>query len=215
MLESIADGRAQVTLEAGLTYEVLLPAYAAARLGGQLDAAATLHTIEFYESTSQGASMTPRMAGFLTIQDKAFFELFTTVKGIGPRKALRAMTLDTAAIANAIADRDVKMLQSMPEIGRRLAETIVATLHGKVDRFVSEAATGGASAGAASGGTAEGAVPAPRGAAAREALGVLLQLGESRTAALAWIDQVLTANPDLDDSSRIISEALRIKGSGG
>lgn len=211
LLETIDGGRAQVTLDVGLTYEVMLPAFAAARLGGSLDTAVTLHTIEFYESTSQGASMTPRVAGFMNTTDKAFFELFTTVKGIGPRKALRALTLDTATVANAIADRDVKMLQTMPEIGKRMAETIVATLHGKVDRFVSASAYGRQPP--ESGDETSGA-PTPRGSASREALEVLMQLGETRQAAMQWIDQVLTRNPELDQSQQIIAEALRIKGAG-
>jgi len=207
-LEAIVDGRAQIRLESGLTYEVLLPAYAAARLGPRIDSTITLQTIHFLEATSQGATMHPRLAGFLTPEDRAFFELFTTVKGIGPRKALRAMTLDTAQVAAAVADRDTKMLQSLPEIGKRMAETIVATLHGKVDRFLSEAAypTGGTPE------TAE-ARPAPRGRVAREALEVLLQLGEPRAQAVALIDEVLRKHPDLDDAQQLITRALELRAS--
>ena len=39
-------------------------------------------------------------------------------------------------IAAAIAEKDIDLLKSLPEIGKRTAETIVAELHGKVDRFV-------------------------------------------------------------------------------
>ena len=204
VLEGIANGRAQVAPEGGLTYEVLLPAYAAARLGASIDSPITLHTVHFLEGSSQGTSFIPRLAGFLSETDKAFYELFTTVKGIGARKALRAMALDTGQIAAAIAERDVKLLQSLPEIGKRMAETIVATLHGKVDRFVSEAAYGDRRE-AAGGGTATGRT------ASREALEVLLQLGESRTQAVAWIDQVLTRRPELDDAQVIITEVFKVK----
>ena len=202
-LEAIEGGKARLALDGGLTYEVLLPAYASARLGASIDSPVTLHTLHFLEGSSQGTSFVPRLAGFLTATDKAFFELFTTVKGIGARKALRAMTLDTAQIANAIADRDTKMLQTLPEIGKRMSETIVATLHGKVDAFVS-----GASAGESA---SSGKVPPPGRAASREALEVLLQLGENRTQAVAWIDQVLTRDPEIDDAQVIITEVFKVK----
>jgi len=204
-LESVEQGRAQVALESGLTYELLVPAFTAAQIAGRLGQHVTLHTLHFIEGSAQTGNLVPRLAGFLTPSDKAFFELFTSVKGIGPRKGLRAMSLDSAQIANAIADRDVKLLQSMPEIGRRLAETIVATLHGKVDAFVSEAAYG------SSGATDEHAAPgaaAPSGRPARDALEILLQLGENRAQALQSIDEVLTRNPDLDDPQQIITEVF-------
>jgi holliday junction DNA helicase RuvA len=203
LLEAITNGRAQITLDGGLTYELLLPAYAAARLANSVGSTVTLHTIHFLEVSAQNANMHPRLAAFLTVEDRAFFELFTTVKGIGPRKALKALSLETAQIAAAIADRDLKLLQSLPEIGKRMAETVVATLHGKVDRFVSESAYPGRSA--------AGEAPAPGRSAAREALEVLLQLGENRTQSVTWIDEVLRKKPDADDPQIIITEVLRLK----
>jgi Holliday junction DNA helicase RuvA len=201
-LEAIENGKAHLALEGGLTYEVLLPAYASGRLGASIDSPITLHTLHYMEGSSQGTTFIPRLAGFLTETDKAFFELFTTVKGIGSRKALRAMTLDTAQIANAIADRDTKMLQTLPEIGKRMSETIVATLHGKVDQFVS---------GPSGEAPTTGELPRPGRAASREALEVLLQLGENRTQAVAWIDQVLTRDPEIDDAQVIITEVFKVK----
>ena len=200
ILESIESGRAQLALDGGLTYEVLLPTFAAVRLGGSIGQVITLHTIHYLEGTSQGNHFTPRLAGFLTVTDRKFFELFTTVKGIGPRKGLKALAMESGQIAGAIADRDVKLLQSLPEIGKRMAETVVATLHGKVDAFVSGAVYGGGETG-----------QAPARTAAREAMEVLLQLGESRSQSVQWIDQVLAANPELDDAEQLIAQVLRVK----
>lgn len=206
VLESIEEGRAHVTpAGTGLGYEVLLPAFAAARLGGAIDSDVTLHTHHFIEASAQGTNMTPRLAGFLSPDHRAFYELFTTVKGIGPRKALRALALEPAAIAAAIAERDVKTLQTLPEIGKRMAETIVATLHGKVDRFLAGPSRPGA------GGEAPADPPPPGNAAAREAIEVLVQLGEPRPQAAKWVDAVLTRRPGVDDAQAIITEALRMK----
>ena len=75
--------------------------------------------------------------GFGSLRERDFFVLFTTVKGIGNRKALRALASSPGEIARFIAARDLKSLTQLPEIGKRMAETVVAELHGKVDAFLS------------------------------------------------------------------------------
>jgi len=187
VLESIEGGAALVRpAEGGLTYQVLLTAHSAGRLGGSIGQSVVLFTLYFIESQAQGATMTPRLAGFLTDQERRFFELFTTCKGIGNRKALRAMAMDVGQLAAAISDRDAATLQSLPEIGRRTAETIVATLRGKVDPFITH---GSASDPLQAAG--RGDAESPGTALAREALEVLLQLGENRNQAADWIDRAL------------------------
>ena len=211
ILESVEGGGALVQTDTGLTYEVLVPAYTAARLGGSLGQEITLHTLHFIESIGQGNTLLPRLAGFTTMEDRRFFELFTTCKGIGNRKALRAMTLNTGQIAAAIADRDAAMLKSLPEIGARTAETVIATLHGKVDAFVAASAySGGAAAGGATGGGAAG------GGLARETLEVLLALGENHAQVVAWIDQALSVEEDdrPGDVQQLIARVYQIKAGG-
>jgi Holliday junction DNA helicase RuvA len=207
ILEDLRGDRALIGPGGGLTYQVLLPAYAVARLAGSIGQPVTLHTIHYLEGSSQGSNLTPRLAGFVSETDRGFFELFTTVKGIGPRKALRAMSMSTSHIAAAIADRDAKMLQALPEIGKRTAETIIASLHDRVDGYLAPGSEE-ASHVKAAGGSAP--TPAAR-SVAREALEVLVQLGENRVTAMNWIDQVITANPDIEDPQVIITEVLRLK----
>jgi Holliday junction DNA helicase RuvA len=197
----------------GITYQVLLQAYAAARLsgqgaqGGRIGHPITLHTLHYLESQGQGAVFIPRLAGFLTPHDRAFFELFTTVKGIGYRKALRAMTIDTSRIAAAIADRDLAVLQSLPEVGRRTADTIVATLRGKVDAFVSASAyspTGTSD-------TADAGIDSPSTPLAREAMEILLQLGENRIQVIQWIDRAMMADDPPKDTQQLLEQVYLIK----
>jgi holliday junction DNA helicase RuvA len=224
VLDALEGSTALVRLDntggGGLTYEVLVPAFTAARLAGLRGQPVTLHTFHFIESQGQGTTMIPRLAGFLTLEDRAFYALFTTCKGIGNKRALRAMALATPQIAAAIADRDLALLQTLPEIGRRTAETIVATLRGKVDAFVSAAAYGGqgAAAGAGAGtGTPGAAGPgplSPQRAMAREALEVLLQFGEARLAAMNWIDQALGEDPPPRDVQTLIARVYQIKAGG-
>lgn len=205
-LETVEKDRALVALPAGLTYEVLVPTFTAARLGGSIGQAVTLHTLEFHESQNQGSTILPRLAGFLTVEDRAFYELFVTCKGIGHKRALRAMALSSAQIAGAIADRDLATLQSLPEVGKRTAETIAVALKGKVDRFVSGATYPDADGEASVQGKTAGG-----GGLAREVLEVLLQLGENRNDAVAWIDRVLSEDDPPRDSQALVQAVYRLK----
>ena len=210
----VAHDRAElrVTLgEGSLVYEVLLPAFLVARLGGRIGERVTLHTLHYLESHGQGQTMLPRLAGFASREDKAFFELFVTVKGIGYRKALRAMTMEVGQVAAAIADRDVKLLQTLPEIGRRTAETVVVTLRDKVDAFVSASAYPGGGAGVEE---AAGAGGAGARGMARGALEVLLQLGENRVQAMAWIDAAMSGDDPPRDVEGLVAAVYRVKAGG-
>lgn len=210
-LEAIEADRALVDPGQGLVYAVMLPSFAATRLATSVGQPVTLHTLHFIEATAQGATMFPRLAGFLSESDKAFFELFVTCKGIGHRRALRAMIFDCRTLAGAIADRDTKLIQTMPEVGKKLAETIVVTLRDKVDTFVSAAAyPAGGKAGAADDDTP----PTLSGGLAREALEVLLQLGENRTQAVQWIDRVLSQDDAPSDVQDLIAAVYRLKAGG-
>ena len=117
------------------------------------------------------------------------------------------MTLETARIAAAIADRDVSMLQTLPEVGKRTAETIVATLYGKVDAFVSSAAYPRDSDSEAD----ASATGLHASDMAREALEVLLQLGENRIQCINWIDQVLRDGDKPLDTQDLVQRVYRIK----
>ena len=199
----------------GLGYEVLLPAFLTHRLATSEGKPLTLHTLCFLEGTAQGATMFPRLAGFQNAEQRAFFELFVTVKGIGHRKAMRAMVMDPATLAGAIADRDLKLLQTMPEVGKKLAETIAVTLRDKVGGFASAAAyTPGEQDAADDGG---GAAPPPAAGArtlARDTLEVMLQLGENRSDAVQLIDRVLSAEDPPQTVEAVISAVYAARAAG-
>ena len=210
-LVALDDGAAHVQA-AELTYEVLVPAADSMSLAASIGQPVRFHTLHYLEGQGQGSSFWPRLIGFRTAEDRAFFELFTTVKGIGNRKALRALQLPFAQVASAIADRDHALLQSLPEIGKRTAETICVELKGKVDPFVRAL---GAPA------TVRTARPEARGgaataesrlmAAARDAVEVLVQLGHSKPAARDMIERVLAREDAPADATpeTLVEHALR------
>lgn len=115
-----------------VTLEILLPAFLSQRLMTRIGETVTLATFCYLEGQGQGTSFEPRLLGFATADERRFFDLFTTVKGIGNRKALRAMAEPPAVIASAILRGDAKALTQLPEIGKKLAETMIVELKDKV-----------------------------------------------------------------------------------
>ena len=195
LLESVDDATAVVS-SGDLSYECLLSGHDSARLRPLVGEPIELHLLHYLESQSNGAILRPRLIAFASPEDRAFFELFTTVKGIGYRKALRALQLPLATIAAAIAQRDVDTLRTLPEIGKRTAETIVLELHDKVSQDHADA------------------VPTEAGstnAAPKEAVQVLVQLGEGRLRAVELVGRVGRADPSIESADELVAAALRLK----
>lgn len=174
-LESLDGHAADLALGPGLAVTVLLPAYLAADLLPLQGHAVTLHTHLYLESHNQGAHLAPRLLGFASPAERQFFELLTSVKGIGPRKALRAMARPAPHIAAAIVRKDARALTELPEIGKRLAETIVLELHQKAAPFADPAHLAAPDARPAP--LAQGPPP---GTPEADAVEALVALGESR-----------------------------------
>jgi holliday junction DNA helicase RuvA len=206
LVEMSAEGRAMIAC-GQLTYEILVPGYDQQRLAACVGQEIVLHTLHYLESQGPTGPFIPRLIGFANADDRAFFELFTTVKGMGNRKALRALQLPCGAVAGAIADKDVDLLKSLPEIGKRTAETIVAELSGKVDRFV-EVKLAGAKRQAGDGAMDEGG---GRAELIRDAVAVLVQLGEQKLIARQLVDRALAADKTLSTPDQLMAAALRLK----
>lgn len=203
-LVEVGEGR--VELRCGqLTYQLLVPAVDLDRLGGLVGQTVHFHTLHFLEIQGQGSAYLPRMIGFASPQERAFFELLTTVKGLGRRKALRALQLPFSQLAQAIVGRDVDLLVTLPEIGKRTAETIVAELKGKLDRFIEVKPDGH---------PGEVGAVVTISETAREAVAVLIQLGDSAQQARLLVERTLDADPSLDSPDAIVEAAFRLKALG-
>ncbi|MEQ9616719.1 MAG: Holliday junction branch migration protein RuvA [Phycisphaerales bacterium] len=187
--------------------EVMLPSYFATRLAASEGERVEFHTIEYLESHGQGSSFIPRLIGFPSLEARRFFELFTTVKGIGMRKALRAMAVSPAEIARAINERDTKFLTGLPELGKRSSETIVAELSGKVDAYVRDA-----TAPSAPGAQVE-AKPTTRleSEAAKRAVSALVRLGETENDARRLVERVLEADESLAEADAILAASFEAR----
>ncbi|NLX04132.1 MAG: Holliday junction DNA helicase RuvA [Phycisphaerae bacterium] len=194
-----ADSDTAVVDRDGICYELCVPAFVNAELQMQIGREVTFHTIQYYEGSAVGSNIYPRLVGFLDAIDRRFFMEFTKVKGLGMRKALKAMARPPAWIAEAIERGDVKIIATLPEIGKRSAEQLVASLRGRMDRFV------------AVGAAAATAVPvADLGQAEREAVEILLSLGERRIDAVELVRKAVDNQP-LDDPARIVEAVYKLK----
>ncbi|PIE61042.1 MAG: Holliday junction DNA helicase RuvA [Desulfobacterales bacterium] len=138
----------------------------------------------------------PVLIGFLTPEDKEFFQLFITVSAIGPLKAVKALIRPMGEVAQAIEDRDIGFLSQLSGIGKRTAEKIVATLNGKVTRFASakDADTACSSAIVTEPSAAD--VPIEKEDISRQVAEVLVeQLGHSAASARRMIKEAFERNP--------------------
>src|SRR3954449_2668820 len=135
----------RVHLKVGpILYELLVPASDVTELHASLGEELTFHTILYLQGDSSGGNIEPRLIGFLRPDDKRFFQKFITVKGIGPKTALRAFTVPVGEIAQAIEAKDDRFLKQLEGVGKRTAEMIIAELAGKVQEFATPfAAEGG------------------------------------------------------------------------
>ena len=116
-------------------YEVLIPEFTRRQLQQEIGKPVSLHTIHYMDGNPQMGKQVPRLIGFLTEVEREFFDLFCSVDGIGPRKALRAMLRPVREVAAAIEEQDVKFLASLPGIGQAMGERVVAKLRRKVPKF--------------------------------------------------------------------------------
>jgi Holliday junction DNA helicase RuvA len=181
-----------------VTYEILVPASDISQLQAGIGEQITFHTIFDLEGDATRGGLTPRLIGFLRPEDKRFFQLFITVKGIGPKRALRALVEPTGQIAAAIESKNTRFLVALPEIGKRTAEQIVAELAGKMTEFAMEA--GPRHLAAAS--HTMGEIEAIEGA---------IQLGIARVEAERLLDRAKQVDPENAAPESLLREMLRLR----
>lgn len=188
----------RVVLEVGpLCYELLAPTSCLPQCANLMNAEVVFHTVHYFEGSLGGGNLTPRLIGFLSEEDRAFFSELTRVKGVSSRKALRAMSAPTSAIALAIERGDEHFLKELPEIGKKTAAQIIAELRGRMTPFLTT-------------------VPTSRPAtelndAQRTALDILVTWGDRRPDAQRWIAAAVEADPSLVAAEEIVRAAYRVK----
>jgi Holliday junction DNA helicase RuvA len=198
-IRSVDEDRVHVAVGA-LVFELLIPAVDVAELGANLGEEVTLHTWLYLQGDASGGSIEPRLIGFLRPGDKRFFEKFITVKGIGPKTALRALTVPVGEIAQAIEEKNARYLVQLDGIGKRTAELMIAELSGKVGQFASPTTA-----------TVRTSGTAHRTPIEEDAVAALMALGEKRLEAEHLLDRARQSDPGLSSTAALMREMLRLR----
>ena len=182
----------------GLTYEVCVPPFVRERVHGRPEGSEIELSTYHYLQTDPAKSV-PVLLGFETDIQRDFFELLTDVPRVGPRAALRMFSLPVATLAKAIELQDTKLLKSLPGVGAQKAKDIVATLAGKLGRFVDLAELE----------HAQDAAQAPLEDFETQALEILTQLGTGRADAIQAIHQVREDDPGATTADELVRRVFR------
>lgn len=189
-------GEFQVLLDVnGISYEVFLPPSIMRVVPERLGPGGELELITFhYQQLDVGRGI-PVLIGFLNEIEREFFARFISVAGVGPKAALKAMTLPISAIAQAIDEGDLSILRSLPGIGEQRAKEIVAKLQGKVGKYALIQAKAPARA-----------ADREQAAFEDEAVAILVQLEYKKTEAKEMVLAALARNPKMKSAEDVLNE---------
>lgn len=160
-----------------------------------------------------------QLFGFLTLAEREWHRLLTSVQGVGARGALAVLgTLGTDGVARALSLGDVAAIRAAPGIGPKIAQRMVLELQSKAPSVMAMGAAGARQAMVA------GSAPAPAGeapvaaappdagqrsaAAQADALSALSHLGYGPGEAASAVAEVAAGDPELDTAG-LIRAALR------
>jgi holliday junction DNA helicase RuvA len=191
------DAESALVQVGAIAYEVLLPGYCVNTLAGSIGSNVILCTMEYYEGSLGGGNLIPRIVGFLSDGEREFFTKFTSVKGIGIKKALRSLSLPIANIASAIESGDDKILTALDGIGKRTAQQIIAELKGKLGSFAV--------------GVEQAAATAAFKAFQAEAVEILIAWGEKRNEAIELVELACRKHPDVNSAEELVPLVYRLK----
>ena len=184
-------------LSGSVGYEVLLNPMVLEKLKNSVIEERELSFYVYYHQTERQPK--PVLIGFETMEEKQFFQLFITVDAIGPMKAIKAMSLPIGEIAYAIEKKEVSFLTGMPGIGKRTAEKMIATLHGKTEKYAFLAT--------ADPERADSEVPGRAKDLVIQVTDVLVnQLGHSHASAKRMISEAFKRNQDISTPEALFDE---------
>ncbi|MFT5207289.1 MAG: Holliday junction DNA helicase RuvA [Candidatus Omnitrophota bacterium] len=184
---------------AALFYEIFVPPSVLADFEAKEIGEVVSLVTYYYIQTDPSRSM-PVLIGFLNPVEREFFEKFITVSGIGPKAALRALSVPISSIADAIDASDRTFLKTLPGVGEQRAREIIAKLQGKVGRFglIQD------------GGQLNSSVHSGSNYIA-EAMEVLSQLQYKPEEARRMVDSAIALNPKIKSAEELLNDVYKQK----
>ncbi len=118
----------------GVGYSVYLPTHTLSKLATDDEIFVYIHTVVRETALD--------LFGFMTLDEKYFFELLISISGVGPKSALLILSLaDIPTLHNAIAHNEITTLTKVSGIGKKIAQKIIIELKDKIGDVI---VTGGA-----------------------------------------------------------------------
>jgi len=183
----------------GMSYEVFIPEIIMKSLDTMVGPDRRIELITYHYLQIDTVRGVPFLIGFINEVEKEFFEKFITVSGIGPKAAIKALSVPISVIAQAIDEGNLSLLKSLPRVGEQKAREIVAKLQGKVGKFglirdehVAQ-------------------LPRIKEDIQQEALEVLLQLQYKKGEATQMITRVISGKPEIDSAEELLNEIYKQK----
>lgn len=161
-----------------------------------------------------------QLFGFLTLYEKEWHRLLTSVQGVGAKASMAILgTLGAEGVGRAIALGDAGAVKAAPGVGPKLASRVVNELKDKAPALMTQGGALGAGTGAViePAGDASGisVAPAPPPAPARDAaaqgdaLSALLNLGYAQGEAAQAVAEASGTAPEADTAT-LIRAALKL-----
>ena len=184
----------------GICYEVLIPIAIMESIEELNSENGLVELVTYYYHQVDPSKSIPVMIGFTNEIEREFFTQFISVSGIGPKAAVRALSMPISIIAEAIDANDHTILEKLPGIGKRRAREIIAKLQGKVGKF-----------GLMRDKEKRSLLKKPDEDVQKEALKVLLQLKYKKKEAEDMLLGAFKDNSDLKTAEDILNEIYRQK----
>jgi len=116
----------------GVGYGVMIPLSTYDKLPPQGDQVKLLIHYSFNETDGV------RLFGFINETEKALFKKLISISKIGPKTALSILsTLPADELISAVSRGDVKLISTVPGIGKKSAERLIVELKDKVGSIIS------------------------------------------------------------------------------
>lgn len=138
--------------------------------------------------------------GFGDADAREMFHKLQTVSGLGPKLALASLSVfDPGELSSHIAAGDAKAIQSIPGVGKKMAERIALELKDKVEAFI-PAGDAPAAAGTTGANTGSSLV-------SEQVVEALVGLGFQERSARPVVDALVEEQPE-ENASALLRQAL-------
>lgn len=140
-----------------------------------------------------------KLFGFASIEEKELFNIVCAVSGVGPKIGLAILgALQPAQIFSAVLDGHKELLESVPGVGKRLAERLALELKPKIEKYLKSRPAALAAA-------RSGAAAAPRSASAGD---IFASTGTSSDLGAQLLSDAQSALENLGFKDKDVSQVL-------